>query len=80
MSADDNTIDLSQPVRLTPQLAAALARTLTRSYPDVTAETVTADLARPDGGRGIIGKFAAGSLEDAMAQGVVGPDAGGAGS
>ncbi len=76
MSDDGNTIDLAGPVTVTAELARALARTLVRSYPDVTAGTVAADLARPEGGgRGIIGLFAAGSLEDAIEQGVVGPDA-----
>jgi hypothetical protein len=73
-----NDIDVDQPVRVTPELARAIARTLSGSYPDTTAEMVTRDLAKADGGgRGIIGLFAADSLRDAIDQGAVGPDADG---
>ena len=71
-------IDLDQPVRVTPELARAIARTLSGSYPDTTAEMVTRDLAKAQGdGRGIIGMFALDSLRDAIDQGAVGPDADG---
>ena len=73
-----NDIDVDQPVRVTPELGRAIARTLSGSYPGTTAEMVTRDLAKADGGgRGIIGLFAADSLRDAIDQGAVGPDAGG---
>jgi hypothetical protein len=71
-------IDVDQPVRVTPELARAIARTLSGSHPDTTAEMVTRDLAKAHGdGRGIIGLFAADALRDAIDRGVVGPDAGG---
>ena len=76
---NNNTgIDLDQPVRVTPELARAIARTLSGSNPGTTAEIATRDLAKAHGGRrGIIGLFAADALHDAIDQGVVGPDAAG---
>lgn len=73
-----NDIHLDQPVRVTPELARAIARTLSGSYPGTTAEDVARELGKPRGdGRNIIGLFAADALRDAIDQGVVGPGAGG---
>ena len=73
-------IDIDQPVRVTPELAQAIARMLSApdSYPATTAEDVTRELGKPRGdGRNIIGMFAVDSLRDAIDQGAVGPDADG---
>ena len=73
-----NDIDVDQPVRVTPELAQAIARTLSGSYPGTTAEDVARELGKPRGdGRNIIGMFAVDSLRDAIDQGAVGPDADG---
>jgi hypothetical protein len=70
-------IDLTQPVRVTPDLAAAIARTLSRPYPGTTAEDVAGQLAEPDTSRDVIGWFAADSLEDALGKHLIAPDADG---
>jgi len=45
------------------------------SYPGTTAEDVTRELAKPRGdGRGIIGLFAADSIQDALEAGALAPD------
>jgi hypothetical protein len=46
--------------------AAVIAEGLRESgYPECTADVVTAELARPQGERGVIGRFAADQLERA---------------
>jgi hypothetical protein len=73
-----NDINFDQPVRVTPELAQAIARMLSapEAYPGTTAEDVTRELAKPlDDGRGIIGLFAADALRYAIAQAAVGDPA-----
>jgi hypothetical protein len=75
-----NDINVDQPVRMTAELAKAIARMLSApgAYPGTTAEDVTRELAKPHGGRrGITGLFAADALRDAIDQDAVGPDAAG---
>jgi hypothetical protein len=74
-------IDIDQPLRVTPELARAIARMLSApgAYPGTTAEDVTRELAKPCGdGRGIIGLFAADSIQGALEAGVLAPDSDGA--
>jgi hypothetical protein len=55
--------DFSQPFEIDLGRAAVIAEALRESgYPDCTAEAVTAELARPAGERGIIGRFATDAL------------------
>jgi hypothetical protein len=56
-----NDIDVDQPVRVTPELARAIARMLSAlgSVPGTTAEEVTRELGKPlADGRNVIGMFA----------------------
>jgi hypothetical protein len=75
-----NDIDIDQPVRVTPELARAIARTLSgpHGYPGTTAEDVTRELGKArDDGRNIIGLFAADSIQDALEAGVLARDSDG---
>ena len=75
-----NDIDIDQPVRVTPDLARAIARTLSgpHGYPGTTAEDVTRELGKArDDGRNIIGLFAADSIQDALEAGVLARDSDG---
>jgi hypothetical protein len=58
--------DFSQPFEVDLGRAALIAEALRESgFPLCTADVVTAELARPDRGRGVIGRFAADQLERA---------------
>jgi len=62
--------DWGQPVTLTLPLAEAIAQALSKQgYPAVSALQVTTELARPDAGRGTIGKLADSMLAFAWAGG-----------
>ena len=62
--------DWGQPVTLTLPLAEAIAQALSKQgYPAVSALQVTIELARPDDGRGTIGKLADSMLAFAWAGG-----------
>jgi hypothetical protein len=58
--------DYRQPFEVDLGRAAVIAEGLRESgYPECTADVVTAELARPQGERGVIGRFAADQLEKA---------------
>jgi hypothetical protein len=58
--------DYRQPFEVDLGRAAVIAEGLRESgYPECTADVVTAELARPQDQRGVIGRFAAGQLEKA---------------
>jgi hypothetical protein len=60
----EQAFDYRQPFKVDLGRAAVIAEVLREcGYPDCTAEVVTAELARPGGERGIIGRFAADALE-----------------
>ncbi len=59
-SARQSELDHLQPFVVDVGQAAAIAGWLRRNgHPDCTAAVVTAELARPDGERTVIGRFAA---------------------
>lgn len=59
----EEEFDFSQPFEIDLGRAAVIAEALRESgYPDCTAEAVTAELARPAGERGIIGRLATDAL------------------
>jgi hypothetical protein len=58
--------DYRQPFEVDLGRAAVIAEGLRESgYPECTADVVTAELARPQDQRGVIGRFAADQLERA---------------
>ena len=58
--------DYCQPFEVDLGRAAVIAEGLRESgYPECTADVVTAELARPQDERGVIGRFAADQLERA---------------
>jgi hypothetical protein len=60
----EQAFDYRQPFKVDLGRAAVIAEVLREcGYPDCTADVVTAELARPGGERGIIGRFAADALE-----------------
>jgi hypothetical protein len=62
-SAGEGGFDFSRPFEVDIGRAAVIAEALREyGYPLCTAETVTAELARPDDDRSIIGRFAADQL------------------
>jgi hypothetical protein len=59
----EEEFDFSQPIEIDPGRVAVIAGALRESeYPDCAAEAVTAELARPAGERGIVGRFATDAL------------------
>jgi hypothetical protein len=64
VTADE--FDFGQPFEVDLGRAAVIAEGLRESgFPFCTADVVTAELARPEGERGIVGRFAADQLERA---------------
>ena len=62
-SAEQGEFDFSRPFEVDIGRAAVIAEALREyGYAQCTAETVTAELARPDDERSIIGRFAADQL------------------
>jgi hypothetical protein len=68
MSSDSagEEFDYGQPFEVDIGRAAVIAEALRESgYPRCTADVVTAELARPERERGMVGRFAADALEKA---------------
>ena len=62
----EEEFDFGQPFEVDLGRAAVIAEALREcGYPDCTADVVLAELARPGGERGVIGRFAADQLERA---------------
>ena len=65
-SPEGEDFDYGQPFEVDMGRAAVIAEALREyGYPHCTADVVTAELARPECERGMVGRFAADALEQA---------------